>query len=113
MTIVGFFESSKGAASPPNKSTSSSFNILTNISPGLIDFLTSSPSAFSFTLSINSFTILTFTSASKRHNLISRTISLILSSFITPLDLMLLTARCNLSLKFSNILITYIVLYQK
>ena len=91
ITIVGFLFNSRGAASPPNKSTSSSLSILTNISPGLILFLTSSPSAFSLTLSINSLTIFTLTSASSKHSLISLTISLIFSSLITPLDLMLLT----------------------
>ena len=46
------------ASVPPNNSTSSSFTILITCWPGVNDFRTSCPNAFSWIVAINSFTIL-------------------------------------------------------
>ena len=46
------------ASIPPSSSTNSSFTILTTCCPGVKDFKTSWPRAFSWILAVNSFTIL-------------------------------------------------------
>ena len=93
----------KRAVSLPSSVISSSRTILITCSEGESAVSTSVPTAFTRICSIRSCATLRLTSASSSATRISRRASVMFSSVSVPCPRRVLKARCNLSVRFSNI----------
>ena len=88
-----------------SSSSSSCTNLIISC-PGFTAVSTFMPSAFSFTLLVNSLATLKFTSASRSARRTSFMVSATLISVIFPSPFKILNERSSLSLKFSNIFLS-------
>src|SRR6185312_11046669 len=91
------------AVSLPRTSTNSSWTLLTICCAGESAVITSWPTAFSCTRSINVLTTLKLTSASSSAMRISLSASWMFSGVSVPCPRRFLNARCSFSWRFSNI----------
>src|ERR1017187_8440632 len=103
MTLGGCEANLKRAVSLPSSVISSSRTILITCSEGESAVSTSVPTAFTRICSIRSVTTLRLTSASSSATRIRLSASVMFSSVSVPWPRRTLKARCNLSVRFSNI----------